>query len=61
MRQSVKGRWRARTLTAVEGGYTTDRHGPRVEEVEGLRGNRGSEERPEILINIVAIRRDNVF
>jgi hypothetical protein len=60
MRQGTKCQWQARTLTTIEEGYSTDRHGPRVEEDEGWRGKLGSEVRAKILIYIVTIRRNNV-
>jgi hypothetical protein len=59
MRQATKSRWQAKTLTAKEGGHTTDRQGPRVEEDEGWRGKRSSEVRAKILKNIVTICRNN--
>ena len=59
MRQGTKSRWQAKTLTTIEGGHTTDRHGPRVEEDEAWRGKRSSEVRAKILKNIVTIRRNN--
>ena len=61
MSQGAKRRKQAKILTTIETRYTTDRHGPRIEEDEGQRRRHGSEDWAEILKDVVTIRRNNVF
>ena len=61
MSKGTKLRRQAKKLTTIVKGYKAYRHGPRIEEDEGWRHKRSSEDRAEILNYVVTIRGNNIL